>query len=277
MSSRAPKSLPLQLSSRAAYSLPLLSLPARLLSPTCPTRPTSPTRLICRALPHAKISAHIAVAARGAVEPFSSRPSCCYPSRPTSLPARLPSSRKRKERPTLSLLAVRVLVVLVVVVVRVVLAVLAVPGPTRAHQDRPGPTRSHQVLPGPSRTHQDLLPLIHKPLKIADRLAMGERTVRVEYYGSIQIGTPAQTLEVIYDTGSSNLWGSNIKPGLISSHSYYNHAKSSTYKANGTTFNIAYGSGPVSGFYSSDLVRVGSDALIDYTFYIWSWLRSWQV
>jgi len=129
------------------------------------------------------------------------------------------------------------------------------------------------------------LPLIHKPLKIADRLAMGERTVRVEYsaegqptnivindyqdaqyYGSIQIGTPAQTLEVIYDTGSSNLWGSNIKPGLISSHSYYNHAKSSTYKANGTTFNIAYGSGPVSGFYSSDLVRVGSDALLDYTF-----------
>ena len=106
---------------------------------------------------------------------------------------------------------------------------------------------------------------------------MGERTVRVEYYGSIQIGTPAQTLEVIYDTGISNLWGSNIKPGLISSHSYYNHAKSSTYKANGTTFNIAYGSGPVSGFYSSDLVRVGSDALIDYTFYIWSGLRSLQV
>jgi len=129
------------------------------------------------------------------------------------------------------------------------------------------------------------LPLVHKPLKIADRLAMGERSVRVEYtsegqpttivindyqdsqyYGAIQIGTPPQTLEVIYDTGSSNLWGSNIKPGLFSSHSYYDHAKSSTHKANGTTFNIAYGSGPVSGFYSSDTVTLGSDTLLDYTF-----------
>jgi len=87
-----------------------------------------------------------------------------------------------------------------------------------------------------------------------------------QYYGSIQIGTPAQTLEVIYDTGSSNLWGSDIKPGLLSSHNWYNHAKSSTYKANGTTFAIQYGSGPVSGFYSSDTVKIGEDTLVDYTF-----------
>ena len=126
--SPCPKSLPLQLSSRAPKSLPLLALPARLPSPTCPTRPTSPTRLTCRALPHAKISAHIAVAARGAVEPFPSRPSSCHLTRPTCLPARLPSPRRKKERPTLSLFAVLVLVVRVVVVVRVVLVVLAVQG-----------------------------------------------------------------------------------------------------------------------------------------------------
>lgn len=128
------------------------------------------------------------------------------------------------------------------------------------------------------------VPLVHKPLKIADRLSM-ERSVKVtydeagqatsvvindyqdaQYYGAIEIGTPAQTLEVIYDTGSSNLWGSDIKPGLLSSHNYYNHAKSSTYVANGTKFEIMYGSGPVSGFYSADTVKIGEDALLDYTF-----------
>jgi len=73
-------------------------------------------------------------------------------------------------------------------------------------------------------------------------------------------------LEVIYDTGSSNLWASDIKPGFLSSHSYYNHAKSSTYKPNGTIFNIEYGSGPVSGFYSSDSVTIGDVTIEGYTF-----------
>jgi hypothetical protein len=128
------------------------------------------------------------------------------------------------------------------------------------------------------------VPLAKKPLKIADRLTM-ERSVKVtydelgqansivindyqdaQYYGEIQIGTPAQTLEVIYDTGSSNLWGSDIKPGLLSKHNYYQHDKSSTYKANGTEFKIMYGSGPVSGFYSADTVKIGADTLVDYTF-----------
>jgi hypothetical protein len=36
--------------------------------------------------------------------------------------------------------------------------------------------------------------------------------------------------------------------------------------ANGTTFNIRYGSGPVSGFYSADTVTVGAVSLPSYTF-----------
>merc|ERR1712232_765931 len=80
------------------------------------------------------------------------------------------------------------------------------------------------------------------------------------------MGTPGQTLNVIYDTGSSNLWGQSTKPSMTSSHHYYDHDKSSTYVANGTKFQIQYGSGPVSGFYSQDSVKIGDSTLGEYTF-----------
>lgn len=75
-----------------------------------------------------------------------------------------------------------------------------------------------------------------------------------QYYGEIAIGTPPQPFSVIFDTGSSNLWVPN-KP--FGSHKVYDHSHSSSYKPNGTEFNIMYGSGPVSGFLSQDTVTVG--------------------
>ena len=85
--------------------------------------------------------------------------------------------------------------------------------------------------------------------------------------GQISIGTPAQNFQVIFDTGSSNLWVDNTKCGLtcLLKHKY-DSTKSSTYKANGTVFNIQYGSGPVSGHLSSDSVAWGSISTPDITF-----------
>ncbi|KAJ8613107.1 hypothetical protein CTAYLR_004782 [Chrysophaeum taylorii] len=86
-----------------------------------------------------------------------------------------------------------------------------------------------------------------------------------QYYGDISVGTPGQSMTVIFDTGSSNLWVPNKKP-FLSSHSTYDHSASSTYVANGTTFAIEYGSGPVSGYYSRDDVEVGDITIDDYLF-----------
>ena len=77
------------------------------------------------------------------------------------------------------------------------------------------------------------LPLVRKPLNISQRTEI-ERSVKVtydqfgtpsnivindyqdaEYYGQISVGTPSQNMEVIYDTGSSNLWVPNKKPSII--------------------------------------------------------------
>ena len=77
-----------------------------------------------------------------------------------------------------------------------------------------------------------------------------------QYYGEISVGTPGQKLAVVFDTGSSNLWVPNKKP-FLSTHKTYSHDASSTYVKNGSKFAIQYGSGPVSGVYSRDTLRVG--------------------
>lgn len=74
-----------------------------------------------------------------------------------------------------------------------------------------------------------------------------------QYYGEITIGTPGQKFNVIFDTGSSDLWvASSNCDSSCGRHAEYNSAKSSTYIANGTAFDIQYGSGPVSGYVSID-------------------------
>jgi hypothetical protein len=86
-----------------------------------------------------------------------------------------------------------------------------------------------------------------------------------QYYGDISVGTPAETFSVIFDTGSSNLWipSKTCSCGL---HAKYDSSKSSTYVKNGTIFKIEYGSGPVAGFLSQDVVSAGGLVVKDQTF-----------
>lgn len=83
--------------------------------------------------------------------------------------------------------------------------------------------------------------------------------LNAQYYSEIELGTPAQVFKVVLDTGSSNLWVPSKKCGSIACylHKTYDADASSTYKANGTEFEIVYGSGSMKGFVSQDTLRIG--------------------
>jgi|GEM_PF-2915710 len=90
--------------------------------------------------------------------------------------------------------------------------------------------------------------------------------MNAQYYGQIEVGTPPQKLNMIFDTGSSNLWVPS-KNKFLQFHSLYKKEKSSTYKAHDhDKFSIRYGSGAVSGEFVTDDVKMGPFTLKDYKF-----------
>ncbi len=116
--------------------------------------------------------------------------------------------------------------------------------------------------------HRRGMPMISKSYELGDgNKIVIQDYLGVQFYGPISIGTPGQEFQVVYDTGSSNLWvaASNcslscgFKPRYQSSWSF-------TYQPNGTIFEIMYGSGPVSGFMSDDTINMGTSTVTGQVF-----------
>ena len=86
-----------------------------------------------------------------------------------------------------------------------------------------------------------------------------------QYYGEIGLGTPPQMFQVVFDTGSSNLWIPSGKCSYFSIacyvHNKYYSEKSSSYVEDGREFAIEYGSGSLTGFFTKDVLTI-SDAQV---------------
>mmetsp|Transcript_8971 Transcript_8971/g.11880 ORF Transcript_8971/g.11880 Transcript_8971/m.11880 type:complete len:389 (-) Transcript_8971:294-1460(-) len=132
----------------------------------------------------------------------------------------------------------------------------------------------HVKVPLKKRTNDDFLYRIHddsyakKEARAGLRLRSGSNNedhdivindyMNAQYYGVISLGTPAQDFEVVFDTGSSNLWVPSSQCWLSCGfHSKYHSGNSLTYDEDGTDFDIMYGSGPVKGFFSEDTLTLG--------------------
>lgn len=133
------------------------------------------------------------------------------------------------------------------------------------------------------------VPLKHKPKSLSEHLAANERRAArwlktplnsdglpsvsltdvqdSEYFGEVDIGTPAQKFQVIYDTGSSNLWvPSKACDNCKKDGKTYDSNASSSYAKNGENFALAYGTGSCKGFLSEDAVVVGGATITDFKF-----------
>ena len=90
-----------------------------------------------------------------------------------------------------------------------------------------------------------------------------------QYYGQIQIGTPKKVFNVIFDTGSSNIWVPSSKC-LFSfacyNKNYYNSQTSSSHTKDGRKVEVSYGSGFMSGFLSKDLMFFSDIVIENQTF-----------
>ncbi|XP_006875106.1 PREDICTED: pepsin F-like [Chrysochloris asiatica] len=78
------------------------------------------------------------------------------------------------------------------------------------------------------------------------------------YIGTIGIGTPPQDFDVIFDTGSTDLWVPSIYcfSPACTNHNAFNPLLSSTYQFLGQSISITYGTGSMKGFLSRDVVKV---------------------
>jgi hypothetical protein len=135
------------------------------------------------------------------------------------------------------------------------------------------------------------VPLSHKPKTLAEFNAALDRRVQKfellgadlkegdlpavpltdlqdsEYFGEVSLGTPAQKFQVIYDTGSSNLWvPSKACDNCKKDGDLYDSSKSTTYADDGRAFSIQYGTGSCSGKIRKDTMSMGGKTVTGFAF-----------
>lgn len=94
------------------------------------------------------------------------------------------------------------------------------------------------------------------------------------YLCNISLGTPEQTLGVVIDTGSSDLWVNTPNSTYCEEnqkdcdyYGTYDSSDSSTYSYVNTDFNISYADGSgAAGVYATETLRIGGTTLKDFQF-----------
>mmetsp|Transcript_12503 Transcript_12503/g.22713 ORF Transcript_12503/g.22713 Transcript_12503/m.22713 type:complete len:502 (+) Transcript_12503:37-1542(+) len=80
-----------------------------------------------------------------------------------------------------------------------------------------------------------------------------------QYVGRIAVGTPPQYFNVIFDTGSSNLWitSTECESEACMAHHRFNKGGSSTFSSVGVDMNVKFGTGSIEGYLAQDNFKLG--------------------
>lgn len=92
-----------------------------------------------------------------------------------------------------------------------------------------------------------------------------------QYFGKLKVGTPPQEFQVVFDTGSADLWIPQVacrdKSKNCKKKTTYDSSKSTTYADVDpdelSVFKITYGSGPVKGTFGVDTISVADDYTVE--------------
>ncbi|CAN6600954.1 hypothetical protein TRVA0_001S09626 [Trichomonascus vanleenenianus] len=96
-------------------------------------------------------------------------------------------------------------------------------------------------------------PIVHKDTVKRSGYTEPLQNQVFDYVAELSIGTPAQTVECLLDTGSSDLWVYSNQAGVPDG---FDSSSSSTYNYINDDFSIQYVSGSASGAWGSDTVTV---------------------
>ncbi|EME84361.1 uncharacterized protein MYCFIDRAFT_152578 [Pseudocercospora fijiensis CIRAD86] len=109
---------------------------------------------------------------------------------------------------------------------------------------------------------------VNEPLTFEDQWLNGQGG----YFADVKIGTPPQSMQVLIDTGSSNLWVPSTNAATCRNYTcpagaFNGNMSSSFAPATGAPkYHIMYGDGSiVDGIYASDTVSVGNATLTNFT------------
>jgi cathepsin D len=83
------------------------------------------------------------------------------------------------------------------------------------------------------------------------------------YFSTMKFGSQEQAMYMLIDTGSANTWvmGSGCKSKACQTHNVYNTAASTSFQTSSQKWNMAYGTGTVSGTVGSDSVQLANYTL----------------
>lgn len=81
-----------------------------------------------------------------------------------------------------------------------------------------------------------------------------------QYIGTISVGNPPQSIDIIFDTGSSNFWinSSRCRSKGCLAHKSFDAGKSISYMKEENKIEVQFGSGLVSGSLCKDTIAIGN-------------------